>query len=99
MSSKTLTEQEIFDLGHEFHPNQPRDCTGRVDTAAVWGGKLRQVMVDLDPAGRCMPKGYRRPMYPTRLNSQSLILPAGEAKFGDRDYFIRVNSSPLSVPN
>ena len=31
------------------------------------------------------------------INAQNLILPAGDAKIGDRDYFVNLNSSPLTV--
>ena len=58
-----------------------------------YGGKTRMVMVDLNPDAL-----YSRGLSPTdvsnALGNQNLILPAGTAKIGDRDYQIKVNSSP-----
>ena len=48
LGSKTLSEQELFDLGQNFIRTQLATVQG----AAVplpFGGKMRQVMVDLDP--------------------------------------------------
>jgi len=95
MSSKTLTEQEIFDLGMNFVRTDLANVQG-ASMPIPWGGKLRQVMVDLDPE-KMYAKGLSATDVSNAINVQSLIQPAGEAKFGDRDYFIRVNSSPLSV--
>ena len=95
MSSKTLTEQQIFDLGTNFI----RTNLATVQGASIplpWGGKSRQVMVDLDP-DKMYAKGLSATDVSNAINAQSLILPAGDAKFGDRDYNIRVNSSPLAV--
>jgi len=53
-------------------------------------------MVDLDPQAM-YAKGLSATDISNAMNLQNLILPAGDAKFGDRDYLIRVNSSPLRV--
>ena len=92
LESKTLSEQEVFDLGQNFIRTQLATIQG----AAVplpYGGKFRQVMVDLNPDAL-----YSRGLSPAdvsvALGNQNLILPAGTAKIGDRDYQIKVNSSP-----
>ncbi len=95
LSSSTLTEQQIFDLGRNFI----RTNLATVQGASIplpYGGKARQVMVDLDPQAM-YAKGLSATDISNALNLQNLILPAGDAKFGDRDYLIRVNSSPLRV--
>ena len=50
-------------------------------------------MVDLDPQ-----QLYGNDLSPTdvsqAMNAQNLILPAGTAKIGDREYYVRLNSSP-----
>src|SRR5579862_9737188 len=93
LSSKTLREQEIFDLGNSFI----RTPLGTVQGASVsypFGGKLRSVMVDLNP-----DELYAKQLSPidisNALNLQNLILPAGTAKLADTEYQVRVNSSPL----
>ena len=93
LSSKTLREQEIFDLGNSFI----RTPLGTVQGASVsypFGGKQRQVMVDLNP-----DELYAKQLSPidisNALNLQNLILPAGTAKLADTEYQVKVNSSPL----
>ncbi|MDE3194714.1 MAG: efflux RND transporter permease subunit, partial [Acidobacteriota bacterium] len=92
LSSKTMSEQEVFDYGQNFI----RTGLATIQGASVplpYGGKFRQVMVDLDPDAM-YAKGVSATDVSTALNLQNLILPAGEAKFGDRDYNIKLNSSP-----
>src|SRR5436309_4697790 len=93
LSSKTLREQEIFDLGNNFI----RTPLGTVQGASVsypFGGKQRSVMVDLN-----LDELYARQLAPVdvsnALNQQNLILPAGTAKMASTEYQVRVNSSPL----
>jgi multidrug efflux pump subunit AcrB len=93
LSSKTLREQEIFDLGNNFI----RTPLGTVQGASVsypFGGKQRAVMVDLN-----LDELYARQLAPidisNALNQQNLILPAGTAKLGGTEYQVSVNSSPV----
>src|SRR5436305_8925913 len=93
LSSKTLREQEIFDLGNNFI----RTPLGTVQGASVsypFGGKQRSVMVDLN-----LDELYARQLSPidvsNALNQQNLILPAGTAKMANTEYQVRVNSSPV----
>src|ERR1700693_1100693 len=54
---------------------------------------MRQIVVNLNP-----DLLYAKPLSPmyvsTALNLQNLILPAGDVKIGDREYQVRLNSSP-----
>src|SRR6266516_7960329 len=91
--SKTLREQEIFDLGQNFIRTQ----LGTVQGASVsypFGGKQRAVMVDLNP-----DELYAKQLSPidisNALNLQNLILPTGTAKLASAEYQVRVNSSPI----
>ncbi|MBV8828085.1 MAG: efflux RND transporter permease subunit, partial [Acidobacteriaceae bacterium] len=93
LSSKTLKEQEIFDLGNNFI----RTPLGTVQGASVsypLGGKQRSVMVDLN-----LDELYAKQLSPidisNALNAQNLILPAGTAKFAQTEYQVRLNSSPV----
>src|SRR5690349_24331622 len=95
LSSKTLSEQEIFDLGNNFI----RTPLGTVQGASVsypFGGKQRAVMVDLN-----LDELYARQLAPidvsNALNQQNLILPAGTAKLAQTEYQVRVNSSPVAM--
>ena len=92
LDSKTLSEQELFDLGTNFIRTQLATVQG----AAVplpYGGKFRQVMVDLLP-DQLFAKGLSPADVQTALSNQNLILPAGDVKIGDKDYLVRINSSP-----
>src|SRR6202521_2489312 len=93
LSSKTLREQDIFDLGSNFI----RTGIATVQGAAVsypFGGKNRAVMVDLN-----LDELYAKQLSPidvsNALNLQNLILPAGTAKLAETEYQIKVNSSPV----
>jgi multidrug efflux pump subunit AcrB len=93
LSSKTLREQDIFDLGNNFI----RTPLGTVQGANVsypFGGKSRSVMVDLN-----LDELYAKQLSPmdvsNALNLQNLILPTGTAKLAETEYHIKVNSSPL----
>jgi multidrug efflux pump subunit AcrB len=95
LSSKTLREQEIFDLANNFI----RTPLGTVQGASVsypFGGKQRAVMVDLN-----LDELYAKQLSPidvsNALTLQNSILPAGTAKLGGTEYQIRVNSSPLKL--
>jgi len=95
LSSKTLREQEIFDIANNFI----RTPLGTVQGASVsypFGGKQRAVMVDLN-----LDELYAKQLAPidvsNALTLQNLILPAGTAKLGETEYQIRVNSSPLKL--
>jgi multidrug efflux pump subunit AcrB len=95
LGSRTLSEQQLYDYGLNFI----RTGLATVQGAAVplpFGGKARAIMVDLDPN-----KMYSNHLSATdvsnAMNQQALILPAGTAKVGDREYFVRMNSSPPTV--
>ena len=92
VSSDTLTEQQILDYCQNFVIQQ----LGTVQGARVpnpWGGKQRQIMVDLD-----LEALYARNLSPsdvsTAITNQNLIIPAGTAKMGATEYNVKLNSSP-----
>jgi CzcA family heavy metal efflux pump len=92
VSSDTLTEQQIFDYCQNFIIQQ----LGTVQGARVpqpWGGKQRQIMVDLD-----LDAMYARGVSPNdvsaAISNQNLIIPAGTAKMGATEYNVTLNSSP-----
>ncbi|HTS29851.1 MAG TPA: efflux RND transporter permease subunit [Bryobacteraceae bacterium] len=92
LESKTMSEQELFDMGQNFIRTQLATIQG----AAVplpYGGKFRAVLVDLIPE-QLFAKQLSPADVSTALANQNLILPAGTAKIGDKDYQIKLNSSP-----
>jgi multidrug efflux pump subunit AcrB len=95
VSSKTLLEQQLYDYGQNFI----RTPFATIQGAAVplpYGGKPRQIMVDLDmPA--LQAEGLSAVDVTGAINAQNLILSAGTAKMGEREYSVRLNSSPEAV--
>jgi multidrug efflux pump subunit AcrB len=92
LESPQMSEQELFDYGQNFIRTQLATIPG----AAVplpYGGKFRSVMVDLDP-DQMFAKGLSPTDVSGALGNQNLILPAGTAKIGDKDYQVKLNSSP-----
>jgi multidrug efflux pump subunit AcrB len=91
LSSKTLHEQELFDLGQNFLRTQLATVQG-ASVSYPFGGKQRQIQVDLN-----LDELYAKQLSPidisNALNLQNLILPAGTAKFAQTEYQIKVNSS------
>jgi multidrug efflux pump subunit AcrB len=92
LDSKTLSEQELFDLGTNFIRTQLATVQG-ASIPLPYGGKFRQVMVDLQP-DQLYAKGLSPADVNTALSNQNLILPAGDVKIGEKDYQVRINSSP-----
>ncbi len=95
LSGQGLTEQDLYDLGLNFIRTRLATVQG-ASIPLPWGGKSRQIMVDLD-ANAMYAKHLSGIDVSNALNAQNLILPAGTARIGDIEYLVRVNSSPQSV--
>jgi multidrug efflux pump subunit AcrB len=95
LSSKTLNEAALYDYGLFRVRTQLSTVPGTL-LPAPYGGKVRQIMVDLDQ-NRLLSKGLTPVDVNNALNSQNLVLPSGEAKIGRRDYTVSINSSPRNI--
>ncbi|HWP46878.1 MAG TPA: efflux RND transporter permease subunit [Candidatus Limnocylindrales bacterium] len=95
VGSKTLSEQQLYDYGFNFIRTQLATVQG-ASVPLPYGGKPRQIMVDIDPQA-LMSKGLSAMDVVAAINAQNLIMPAGNAKMGEREYSIRLNSSPEVV--
>jgi multidrug efflux pump subunit AcrB len=93
--SETLPEQALFDYGFNFLRLRLFTVPG-LSTPAPFGGRNRQVMVDLDPT-RLAAKGASAQDVVTALLAGNVILPAGSARIGGTDYDVLINSSPTTV--
>jgi len=94
-SSPTLTEAQLYDYGLNFIRTQLATVQG-AQVPLPYGGKPRQIMVDLDQQA-LLAKGLSASDVTNAVNAQNLILPAGSAKMGTREYSVRLNSSPEVV--
>src|SRR5204863_5606190 len=83
-TSETLPEQQIFDYGLNFIRVKLFTIPG-LSTPAPFGGKARQINVDIDPVGLAA-KGLSPSDVVNALQASNVILPAGTARIGDRDY-------------
>ncbi len=92
VSSKTMSEQQLYDYAQNFVRVQLATVQG-ASTPSPYGGKPRQIMVDLNPAAM-QARGLSAYDVSAAINAQNLILPAGTAKMGDREYTVSINSSP-----
>lgn len=95
LNSKTLPEQQIFDYGLNFLRTRLFTIPG-VSIPAPYGGKQRQIIVDVDPA-RLSSKGLSQMDVVGALQTTNVIVPAGIARIGEREFNVKLNSSPLLV--
>jgi len=95
VSSETLPEQQLFDYGLNFIRVRLFTIPG-LSTPAPFGGKFRQIMVDIDPDALAA-RGLSPGDVVAALQSSNVIIPAGTARIGRIDYNIQLNSSPRLV--
>jgi multidrug efflux pump subunit AcrB len=95
LSGQGLSEQQLFDYAANFVRTQLATVKG---AAIPWpyGGKQRQVMVDLQPA-LLQSKGLSPNDIVNAINTQNLILPTGTSKIGQFEYDIALNASPETI--
>jgi len=95
LSSKTLPEQTLYDLGNNFIRTQLATVQG----AAVpipYGGKVREIMVDINPQA-LQAHGLTPTDVVNAVNAQNLVLPGGTAKIGTFEYNVNMNGGAKSV--
>src|SRR3954447_24175265 len=90
--SDTIPEQQLFDVTINQLRTQLITIPG-VLIPYPYGGKQRQVMVDLDPE-KLHAWGISPQDVSNAVNAQNLILPAGTSKIGTQELQVRLNSSP-----
>src|SRR5580658_1724282 len=95
LSSKTLPEQQVFDLAQNFLRTQLSTVQG-AGTPYPFGGKPRQLQVDLDSA-KLQAYGLSPNDIVNAVAAQNLILPAGTTKIGPTEYNVELNGSPHTV--
>jgi len=95
LTSDSLSEQAIFDLGNNFIRTQLATVQGAA-LPFPYGGKQRQITVDLNPQ-ELQSKGLSPVDIVNAVNAQNLILPTGTAKMGTIEYAVEMNGSPQTV--
>ena len=95
LSSKTLSEAQVNDLGVNFL----RVGLATVQGASIpnaYGGRTRQIMVDIDISA-LNGKGLSPADVVNAIGAENLILPSGTEKIGSTEYAVELNSSPLTI--
>ncbi|MBS0539267.1 MAG: efflux RND transporter permease subunit [Proteobacteria bacterium] len=92
LSAKGMSEQAVFDLAI----NTVRTPLVTVPGAAIpypFGGKFRQIQIDLDPAAM-QARGLSANDVANALAAQNLLTPVGTQKIGSVEYAINLNNAP-----
>ncbi|MBD8900305.1 efflux RND transporter permease subunit [Rhodanobacter sp. DHG33] len=94
-SGKGLSEAKIRDIAQ----NEVRPTLVSVNGVAIptpYGGKQRQVTLDLDPQALAA-KGLSAQDVANALAAQNQIIPVGTAKIGTYEYHVQLNNSPTAI--
>ena len=95
LSSSKLNESQLYDFGIY----RVRTAIAPVKGTRLplpYGGKPRQIQVDLDPAAM-MAKGITANDINNTFLNQNLSLPTGDAKIGSTDYVVALNMNPGNI--
>ncbi len=95
LSSNSLAEHELFDLGNTVIRTQLATVQGAV-LPFPYGGKSRQVMVDINPTA-LQAKGLSALDVVNAVSAQNLVLPTGTTKIGELEYNVALNGSPKTI--
>ena len=95
LSGKGLQEQDLNDIAMNFLRPQLVTVPGAV-LPYPYGGKQRQVMIDLNPA-QLQAKGLSPFDVVSAVSNQNLLLPSGTAKIGQFEYDVDMNYSPQRI--
>ena len=95
LAGQGVTEEDLYDMGLSFIRPRLANVKG-ASVPLPYGGKVRQVQVDVDP-NLMYSKHLSATDVSTAINQQNLILPAGLARIGDREFIVKLNSSPALV--
>jgi multidrug efflux pump subunit AcrB len=96
LSGSGLSEQQLNDYGLNFIRTQLITVPGTA-VPYPYGGKQRQVMVDLNTAA-LQSKGLSALDVVNAISAQNLILPTGTSKIGSREYDVSIpNAAPQTI--
>ncbi len=95
LGGQGLSEADLYDTSVNF----VRPLLATVQGASIpspYGGKVREVMIDTDP-NLMYAHHLSAADVSTAMSQQNLILPAGTARIGDREFVVKTNSSPQTI--
>ncbi len=95
LSGEGLDEQRLYDLGTNTIRTQLATVEG-AQTPFPYGGKQRQIQVDLDLAA-LQAKGLSPVDVVNAVSAQNLIAPSGTMKIDRFEYAVETNSAPALI--
>ncbi len=95
LSSDKESEQQLYDFG-QYRMRQAITSTPGATLPAPFGGKQRQVMVDLD-LHALQGLGLAPSDVVNAMTAQNLTEPSGQAKIGNIQYPFELNATPTTV--
>ncbi|MDB5534902.1 MAG: acriflavin resistance protein [Hyphomicrobiales bacterium] len=95
LNSTTVPEQQLSDWANNFLRLRLFTIPG-LSIPGAFGGKQRQIIVEVDPS-KASAKGLSQMDIVNALGTTNVIVPAGIARIGPKEYNISLNSSPRLV--
>ncbi len=95
LSSKTLSQAQLFDLGQNFIRPQLSSVAGTA-IPSPYGGKILQVQVDIDQQ-KLQAYGLSAQDVVNAIGQQNIVTPVGTEKIGDFEYVVSLNGSPTRL--
>ena len=95
LSSKSLPQMKLFDLGQNFIRPQLATVAGAA-VPSPYGGQIRDVQIDLDQHAM-QARSVSAQDLVDAVSAQNLILPAGDEKIGKFDWNVSLNASPVML--
>src|SRR5574337_813509 len=92
LSSKSLSQAQIFDYGQNFIRPQLASIPGSA-IPSPYGGKILQVQVDIDQ-DKLEAYGLSAQEVVDAIGHQNIVTPVGTEKVGDFEYIVNINGSP-----
>src|SRR3989441_2631533 len=96
VSSPEFDETRLYDVAYFDLRNRLQGITG-VIAPAVYGGKLRRILAYVD-SNKAQARGLAPLDVMTAIQKFNVMIPTGNAKFGDIDYQINANGMAATVP-
>jgi multidrug efflux pump subunit AcrB len=95
LSSKTMSEAEVYDYGLYILRTQLSVVQG-LTMPTPSGGREREIMVDIDPAA-LQAKGVDPSEVSAAINVFNLASPTGVARMDSHEYPVTLNNTPATV--
>jgi multidrug efflux pump subunit AcrB len=95
LSSDKSSEQQLFDYGL-YRVRQVLTQLPGATLPIPFGGKQRQIMVDLDQQA-LQARGLTPMDVTTAVGTENVVVPSGLVKLGSTQYPVRLNSSPDAI--